>query len=177
MVWRPGVAYGIKAVNATRLIVKNSGFFNFPDGCGSPLHNNIVFGAAAIYISRTPANGRVTVSHNLDCNSATGILVEDTVASPMTDPPSVMLLRNTMSFSERGIFLSRSDGVAVRSNTVHGPLPEGTAGIEVGVGSDDNVIVQNHIDGYAADVSDAGTSNCWRSNHFTTGSVPSTGCP
>jgi hypothetical protein len=47
----------------------------------------------------------------------------------------------------------------------------------MGAGSDDNVITGNEIFNFPSDVQDGGSSNCWRRNQFTTGSVPSGGCP
>ena len=59
-----------------------------------------------------------------------------------------------------------------------GALPEFTKSgrtIPALATSDGNVIAGNSIEENVTDVLDNGSGNCWRNNHFTTGSVPP--CP
>ena len=177
----PGVARGINAINTTRLLVKNGSYttydidMNHAGNC-PPFPNSRDFGEAAIFVGATPAGGKGRLLTNHACGVGTAILLEDTIATA-GGQPTVTVRKSDLFENGRGIVLHNSDDAAIRSNVVSNVLGGSTVGIEVDAGSDDNVLAQNKVDGYPTDVSDAGSSNCWRSNTFTTGSVPATGCP
>ena len=109
---------------------------------------------------------------NESSNSARGYIVEDSLPGRRGVILSGNLaLQNTQS----GIFLHNSDGVRLLHNCVTGLPGTTTTGIELDTTSDGNVITGNAIDENVTDVLDSGSDNCWRNNHFTTGSVPP--CP
>ncbi|TMA81438.1 MAG: hypothetical protein E6J77_17080 [Deltaproteobacteria bacterium] len=150
--------YGIQAyasTNVTLLLNETSGFSD-----------------AGIYIGGIVQSGNVRVWKNETSNSARGYIVEDSLPGPRGVFLSGNLaLQNTQS----GIFLHNSDGARLLHNSVTG-LPGTTAtGIELDATSDGNVIAGNSIEENVTDVLDNGSGNCWRNNHFTTGSVPP--CP
>jgi nitrous oxidase accessory protein NosD len=130
------------------------------------------FSDAGVYIGGIAESGNVRVVQNESSNSARGYIVEDSLPGPR----GVTLTRNfALQNTQSGIFLHNSDGVRILHNSVTG-LPGTTAtGIELDATSDGNLIAGNTVDANITDVLDAGSNNCWRNNHFTTGSVPP--CP
>ncbi len=150
--------YGIQAyasTNVTLLLNETSGFSD-----------------AGIYIGGIAQSGNVRVWKNESSNSARGYIVEDSLPGPRGVILSGNLaLQNTQS----GIFLHNSDGVHLLHNSVTGLPGTTVTGIELDATSDGNVVAGNSIDENVTDVLDNGSANCWRNNHFTTGSVPP--CP
>ena len=150
--------YGIQAyasTNVTLLLNETSGFSD-----------------AGIYIGGIAQSGNVRVWKNESSNNARGYIVEDSLPGRRGVILSGNLaLQNTQS----GIFLHNSDGVRLLHNCVTGLPGTTTTGIELDTTSDGNVITGNAIDENVTDVLDSGSDNCWRNNHFTTGSVPP--CP
>lgn len=177
-----GVQHGIRAVGVKRLTVKHPSYFQFDTsgaalGCHKPLTpNERLYGDAAVYVTGTPIGARVRIIDAFMCLVSTGIRLEN-IAKGAVGPRPVVLQRNTILGSYRGIHLQNADGTTVQRSRVDSLLPGAIAGIELDASSDDNVLAQNTIGGFPADVADSGSSNCWRSNTYTTGTVPATGCP
>lgn len=178
-----GVQHAINAVDVAQLVVKDVEFDTFdldanftPSQCSPPALHSRDYDDAALYLGGTAAGARNRISRNFFCSVQTGIVVEHALASA-AGPPSLTLQNNIVNESIRGIALRNADGVAIRGNRVSDTSFAAVVGIDIDANSDNNVLSQNTISGYPDDVRDLGASNCWRSNHFTTGTVPSTGCP
>jgi hypothetical protein len=77
--------------------------------------------------------------------------------------------------SSTAIDLVNSAGARIQRNTLSvSGAPGLGAGIRVDATSNGNLVVRNSVQGYANDLLDLGTSNCWRANFFTSGTDP--GC-
>lgn len=178
-----GVQHGIRAVGAKRLLIRKTSYSQFDTlnrglGCHQPLTpQERLFAGAAVYVRDTPADARIQIKEAFMCLVSTGIRLENVAALPV-GPPPVLLQRNAVQAAYRGLQLVAADRVTIQASRIRSLQPGAIAGIDLDAASDDNVLAQNTIEGFPADVVDAGTSNCWRpSNHYTTGSVPTTGCP
>ena len=178
-----GVLYGVNAVATTRLTIKDGLSFAYDpilasrDGCPPLPGSSRVYAEAALRLLSTPAGGRARLVGNAACvGETTALEITDTTRA-LHGPASVTVQRNFFLADDRGIVLTNSDGVEIRSTHVEHFPGQGSNGILVDATSDDNLFAQNVISGYTTDASDAGSSNCWRMTTFTTGSVPVTGCP
>lgn len=182
----PGVQSGAHAVAATRLTVKNCQFYAYNAaadnraGCPpEPFPGIHTYADAAVHIDGTPAGAGIRIATNFVCaGETTAVLLENTADAARARTP-VTLQRNSLLYDARGIVLRASDGTAIRANTVRTYPSQvvGITGIDLDADSDDNVLAQDKVSGYVTDVSDAGSSNCWRSTTFDTGSIPAGGCP
>lgn len=121
---------------------------------------------AGIRIANTVQNGRIRISSSISGGNDVGILLENDATG------SVRVSRSAVNYNLRGIVLQNTSGAIVDHNTL---VNDTTAGIDLDATSSGNAIVRNSISGSAADVSDAGSANCWRNNTYSTGSVPA--CP
>lgn len=177
-----GVQHGIRAVGVKQLTIKSPSYFQFDTsggtlGCHKPLTpNERLYEDAAVYVTGTQLGAKVRISEAFMCLVSTGIRLENIVRGPKTPRP-VVLQRNTILASYRGILLQNTDGTAVQSSRIDSLQPGAIAGIELDAASSDNVLAQNRIEGFPADVVDAGASNCWRLTTYATGTLPSGGCP
>jgi parallel beta-helix repeat protein len=152
-----GVEYGINVFQGTNMRIRNN---RIEDAAG--------YGDAGIYVGGTPADADLRVERNiLNAPNDRGIIVEDSLDTP-GKPIAVRVRRNEITGAGTGIFVFGSTGAEILNNVVTGGT---AAGIELTANSSDNLIRGNRLEGNAPDVLDAGTGNCWRSNHYGTGSV------
>ena len=85
---------------------------------------------------------------------------------------AAVLATSDVNFNDRGIVVETTSRASVTRNRL---VDNVASGIEITALSSGNSIIANTISGSTTDVSDAGASNCWRNNTYTTGSVPP--CP
>ena len=121
---------------------------------------------AGIRIANVQQQARIRVSKSIAGGNDVGILLEN------AGPRSVRVYSSHVNFNDQGIVLRGTSGAVVHDNDL---VDNVSVGIGLDAASSQNAIVRNRISGSATDVVDDGTSNCWRNNTFTTGSVPS--CP
>ncbi len=153
-----GVEYGINVFQATNMRIRNN---RIEDAAG--------YGDAGIYVGGTPADADVRVERNvLSGANGRGIIVEDSLDNPGR-PVAVRVRKNVITGAGIGIYVFGSTGAEILSNVITGGS---AAGILLTVNSIGNQLVGNRLSGNDPDVLDAGTSNCWRHNRYTTGSVP-----
>jgi parallel beta-helix repeat protein len=152
-----GVEYGINVFQGTNMRIRNN-----------RVEDPVGYGDAGIYIGGTPPDADLRVERNvLIAPNDRGIIVEDSLDNP-GKPVAVRVRRNEITGAGTGIFVFGSTGAEILNNIV----TNGTAaGIEVTANSSDNLLRGNRLSGNVPDVLDAGTNNCWRSNHYTTGTV------
>jgi parallel beta-helix repeat protein len=160
---------GIRIANSSRVKVSRCAV---PDGNGAGWLTT-----AGIHLVALPPDAKVEVTKSRTVGNAVGILVEDS-----NDVPghkfSVRLKNNVIDSNDVGIQLRNTDRARIEKNVVSDPydaLP--TAGIALDATSDENLLVKNAVSGSVTDVSDDGSSNCWRRTTFTTGTLPADGCP
>ena len=122
--------------------------------------------AAGIRVADTPQNGRIRVRGSIAGHYDVGIHLENNGIL------SAYVSSNDVNFNDRGIVVETTSRASVTRNRL---VDNVTSGIEITALSSGNSIIANTISGSTTDVSDAGASNCWRNNTFTTGSVPT--CP
>jgi len=128
-----------------------------------------------VFVDDIQPNARVRVFENQIGGRAgdpRGIVVANSSDTP-DGSYAVLVGRNNVENGGTGILLTNADGIVVFEN--HVGDPNTAVGIDVDASSDNNLIVGNVISTGGTDVRDAGSGNCWRSNTYTTGSVPS--CP
>lgn len=121
------------------------------------------FSDAGIYVgavSSTPF-GALSVRAANSFDNWKGIIVEDSAGG------SILVTGNEVHDNElSGIYLTNSDAVVVRGNTV---TNDTFSGIEVTFGSDLNLIARNTVSGHQFDLIDGGgNGNCWRNNVYST---------
>jgi nitrous oxidase accessory protein NosD len=122
--------------------------------------------AAGIRVADTPQNGRIRVRGSIAGHYDVGIHLENNGIL------SAYVSSNDVNFNHRGIVVETTSRASVTRNRLVDNVDNG---IQVTALSSGNSIIANTISGSTTDVSDAGASNCWRNNTFTTGSVPT--CP
>lgn len=184
LVIKGGFFYGVDATGRDRIVIDRLTVvptcvdveygINIFQGTNMRIRNNRVedpvgFGDAAIYIGGTPPDADLRVERNtLIGPNDRGIIVEDSLDN-LGRPIAVRVRKNVITDAKTGIFVFGSVGAEILNNVITGGT---AAGIEVTVNSSDNQFVGNRLSGNAPDVVDNGTDNCWRNNHFTSGSVP-----
>ena len=149
--------YGINLFNAGSVLVQD----NSASG----------FGDAGVYIGGiNSANAVLRTLSNTLFNNARGIIVEDSFTSSV----QIRLKYNDIHDNGKpgeapvgGIYITNSDRVVIRSNTVtnNGPM-----GIELNQFSDLNKVIGNTVTGHTFDLkNDAGNSgNCFTGNTYNT---------
>ena len=153
-----GVEYGINVCQGTNMRIRNH-----------HIEDPVGFEDAAIYIGGTPPDADLRVERNvLTGPNDRGIIVEDSL-DDLGRPIAVRVRKNVITGAGTGIFVFGSAGAEILNNVINGGSGPG---IDLTVNSSDNQIVGNRLSGNAPDVVDDGTNNCWRNNHFTSGSVP-----
>jgi nitrous oxidase accessory protein NosD len=161
--------YGFEIGESSRVTLRDGSVY----GTNFGLPGSLGFLGAAIYIHGVAPRAHVEIVKYFLDGHVNGVILQDS-----TGPSAVTLNHVFVLASDTGVQLINSDGVRFASGFVRGDGNGSPAfGIKVDATSDDNELVQNQVTGYAADVSDAGTSNCWHGTTFVTGSVPSDGCP
>jgi copper-binding protein NosD len=121
---------------------------------------------AGIRIANVQQQAHIRVFKSVAGHNDIGILLEN------AGPQAVRVYSSDVNFNDRGIVLRGTTGASVHHNKL---VDNVAVGIGLDAASSQNAIVSNRVSGSATDVVDDGTSNCWRNNTFTTGSVPS--CP
>jgi parallel beta-helix repeat protein len=122
--------------------------------------------AAGIRVADTPPNGRIKVLGSIAGHYAVGIHLENNGIL------SVYVATSDVNFNDRGIVVETTSRAIIQRNRL---VDNADNGIQVTALSSGNSLNANTISGSTTDVSDAGASNCWRNNTYTTGSVPT--CP
>ena len=177
-----GTLYSLDIDNRDRITISNSIFLR---SCSSGEYGVNVFhsthvlvnrnlasgyGDAGIYIGGTDPDAHVFVVKNTCTNNFRGITVED-----VTFGGKSVFLDSNRAFNNTstGIILEASDGVRIRYSIV---MNNADVGILLD-DSDENRLIGNRISGNPTDVVDHGLSNCWKKNHFTSGTLGANGCP
>jgi len=142
-------------------------FYGSVAGTSFGLPGSVGFLGAAIYLHQIAPKARVEVIKYFLDGHVRGIVVDG-----VTGPFAVKLNRFFVIASDTGVLLTNSDDVRVERGFVR---TAGTGvppfGIRVDATSDHNQLFFNQVTGYATDVTDDGSDNCWRRTTFTTGSV------
>jgi len=118
------------------------------------------FGDAGVYIGAITF-GSSTIRRNNTLGNNRGIIVEN------SEGATILVLSNkTHGNAQTGIWITNSDGVTVRGNSV---TDNQRTGIQLDPLSDNNLVTQNTVSGHIYDLSnDGGTGNCWVDNTYTT---------
>lgn len=129
------------------------------------------FVEAGVLVAHLPEQARMTVAHGFARHCGRGVLAED-------DLSGLLLKDIEITDSEiAGIELRDTAAVKVKINRINGKLDGSTAvGIWAGPGSTGSLLLGNEIAGHVADVADDGTSNCWKGNTFTSGTIDPNTC-
>ena len=118
------------------------------------------FGDAGIYIGAVNF-GRSTFKANDSFGNNRGIIVENSASGTI-----LVVSNNTHDNDTTGIWITNSDGVTVRANTV---TNNNNSGIQLDIFSDNNTVTHNTVSGHRYDLAnDGGTGNCWLDNVYTT---------
>ena len=162
----PGTQYGLDVTRSSQVSVRRSVFVGSTGAAATG------YGGAAIYVHGIADGAEVAILKTNGLSSRYGILVGD--ISGGAAARTLAVKKCGFARNDTGVLLADADGTRIIGNDVQ---DNGTAGISVDSGSDENLLVGNRVTGSATDVSDAGVSNCWIGNSFTTGTVPTGGCP
>lgn len=164
--------YGINVFNSTRVTLDHAAAHGAVPGNPPP---GTTYADAGIYIGGIPADGRARLLRNFSIGNVRGLIVEDSTDAP-GGAIGVSVRRGGFNGNGTGILLHNSDGVRLSHVGVLGPSGP-SVGIELDAGSDDNRVLFAAVGGNLTDVIDNGSSNCWKGTSFTTGSIPTGGCP
>jgi parallel beta-helix repeat protein len=141
--------YGVNVYNSGAIAVSSNKARGFSD--------------AGVYIGNISSTGSgvLLVQGNESYGNSRGVIVEDSVGG------IIKVIDNLIhDNTSAGIFLTNSDGVRVKRNTV---TNNGNAGIDLDANSDGNQIIGNSASGHTYDLrNEGGASNCWQNNTYTT---------
>jgi parallel beta-helix repeat protein len=138
---------------------------NVFDGGSMRIIGNLAtgFGDAGIYIGQITSTpfGPMQIANNNTGGNHRGIIVENSAGGVI-----VVQANGVHDNAITGIWITNSDGVRIRDNTV---TNNHSTGIELDGFSDHNLVRSNFVTGHLFDLSnDGGTANCFLDNTYTT---------
>jgi parallel beta-helix repeat protein len=148
-----GAQYGINVFDTGPVVISNS------RATGG-------FTDAGIYVGQITDTGgqALKVVSNTAFSNHQGIIVENSGGNAIIQVANNNTHHNTIAGvgePAAGMFISNSDGVRIRNNTVRS---NGEFGVNVSTGSDHNRLIGNTITGNPTDLNNQGSANCGSGN-------------